>query len=152
MTKIPFQVVKGKIPQWALERIAKIVSDNDGKWLEIDIKPRKRSLAANRYRWGVVVDTVMRHLNGWLSANGQPTASPEDIDIHIKDKALGIVHKIDTPWGELVITGKLKEKTSAEFEESMECIRAYFAQKGINIPLPRENMIEEDYKHNLERE
>lgn len=152
MTKIPFQVTKGKIPQWALERIAKLLSDNEGKWLEMEIKPKKRSQAQSRYLHGVMVKTVLDHMNAHLDREGLPLVDHDDVYLFIKDKALGLVHTIATPMGDIVVTGKLRDRTVADFEENLEAVRAYFAQKGINIPLPRENMIEEDYKHNLERE
>jgi len=110
----------------------------EGREVEVVIKEKRRSLSQNRYRFGVVVNTVMRGLNEYLKREGLPIASPEDVDIFIKDKALGVVHKVNTPLGEITIAGKLKDKTTQEFEESMACIRAYFAEKGIMIPLPNE--------------
>jgi len=100
---------------------------------------KKRSLAANRYRWGVVVGTVMKHMNAELEQQGcDYRAKPEDIDMFIKEKALRIVHRIPTSLGELIITGKLKTRDTGAFEEAMEQIRSYFAQKGVDIPLPNE--------------
>lgn len=111
-----------------------------------------RSIAANRYRWGVVVKTVLDHINEELKREGTDIrVKPEDVDIFIKDKALKTVHKINTSLGEITIIGKLKQKSKGEFEESMEQIRAYFAQKGIFIPLPNEIDFENQYNDNLNR-
>lgn len=144
--KIQSSVYNGKLSDMARNAIIQTLRSMEGREVEIVIKERKRSLQANKYRWGVVVATVARWINEYLERTGQPTASIDDIDIFIKDKALGIVHRIETPLGELVVTGRLKDKTSGEFEESMECIRAYFAEKGLIIPLPRENLNEPENK------
>lgn len=122
----------------ARDTIRQTLQSMEGREVEVVIKEKRRSLSQNRYRFGVVVNTVMRGLNEYLKREGLPIASPEDVDIFIKDKALGVVHKVNTPLGEITIAGKLKDKTTQEFEESMACIRAYFAEKGIMIPLPNE--------------
>ena len=147
-----FSLVKnGKLSQNAIDCVQLHLEGMEGKWVEIDIKPKRRSLAQNRYRFGVIVKTVMNHLNAYLRKEGLPEASTEDVDIFIKDKALGLVHRINTPLGEITIAGKLKDKTTGQFEESMEAIRAHFAGKGIEIPLPHEDL-DKKYKHNLEKE
>lgn len=118
------------------------------------MKDKARSLAQNRYRWGIVVATILDHINEELRReNADIRVSPEDVDIFIKDKALKSVHKINTSLGEITVIGKLRTRSTKGFEESMEQIRAYFAQRGIVIPEPREDIrdIEERYKDNLER-
>lgn len=137
---IQSQVYNGKLSNLARDIITQTLKGFEGREVEITIKDKNRSLRQNRYRWGVVVATVMKSLNEWLLRSGHPIASPEDIDIFIKDKALGVVHRIQTPIGELIIAGKLKDKTTKEFEDSMECVRAHFAEKGIIIPLPNERL------------
>ena len=78
----------------------------------------KRTLKQNRYRWGVVVDTVLQEINKQLEKdNSEYRATPEDIDIFIKDKALGLVHKVNTSLGEITITGKLRTRSTKDFEE-----------------------------------
>ena len=131
-------VYNGRLSNMARDTIQQTLQSMEGKEVEIIIKEKKRSLSQNRYRFGVVVNTVMRNLNDYLKREGLPTASPEDVDIFIKDKALGVVHKVSTPLGDITIAGRLKDKTPQEFEDSMECIRVYFAQKGVVIPLPNE--------------
>ncbi len=133
-------VYNGQISNLARDIIKQTLQGLEGREVEIVIKDKKRSIKQNAYRWSVVVGTVMKSLNEWLERGGHPLASPEDIDIFIKDKALGVVHKVNTPIGEIVIAGKLKDKNTQEFEDSMECIRAHFAEKGIIIPLPREKL------------
>ena len=66
---------------------------------------------------------------------------------------MGIAHRINTSIGEFVIQGKLRTRTTAEFEEAMEQIRAYFMQteKQIYIPMPNEVNLE-DYSDNFNRE
>ena len=113
---------------------------------------KKRSLAQNKYRFGVVVDTVLKYMNAELEQEGcEYRASVKDIDLFIKEKALKIVHRIPTSLGDLTIEGKLKNRSTVEFEEAMLQIRTYFDKKGIFIPEPNDIDIEEQYKDNWER-
>ncbi len=115
---------------------------------------KKRSLAQNKYRFGVVVKTICDHINEELRReNSNIRVSPEDVDIFIKDKALKTVHRINTSLGKVTIIGRLRNQSTKDFEKSMEQIRAYFAQRGIEIPLPRECIddLEMQYKDNLNR-
>lgn len=137
---IQSEVYQGKLSDMARNAIIQTLRSMEGRQIEVVIKEKKRSLKQNKYRWSVVNATVMQYLNNYLEREGLPLATPEDVDIFIKDKALGVVHKVSTPLGEIAIAGRLKEKTTAEYENTMEAIRAYFAQKGIPIPLPRENI------------
>ena len=113
----------------------------------------KRSLKQNRYRWAVV-DTVLKAMNKELEESGSEyRLQPEDVDLFIKENALGIAHRIQTSIGEFIVQGKLRERTTSEFEEAMEQIRAYFAQTAtpIIIPLPNEPDFDKDYLNNLNR-
>lgn len=119
-----------------------------------DIKAKQRTIAQNKYRFGVVVKTVCDHINEELKReNSDIRVSPEDVDIFIKDKALKTVHRINTSLGEITVIGKLRNRTTKDFEEAMEQIRAYFAQRGIQIPEPHEDIrdLEQQYADNLNR-
>jgi hypothetical protein len=103
------------------------------------MKEKQRSLAQNRYRFGVVVATIMKYMNAELEREGcEYRLKPEDVDLFIKENALKIVHRISTSLGEFIITGKLRTRNTKDFEEAMTQIRAYFAEKGIDIPEPNE--------------
>ena len=115
---------------------------------------KKRSLAANKYRWGVLTKTVMMYLNEHLKREGcEYRMTLEDADFFIKQKALGIAHIIPTSLGDIIITGRLKTRSKGDFEEAMAQIRAYFAQEPyfLELPLPNEDLrpIEEQYSDNL---
>lgn len=137
---IQSSVYNGKLSDMARNAIIQTLRSMEGREVEVVIKEKKRSLKQNKYRWLIINGTVMKWMNSWLERQGLPLAAPEDIDIFIKDKALGVVHRINTPMGELTIAGRLKDKDTKSFEESMECIRAYFAEKGLEIPLPNEKL------------
>lgn len=117
------------------------------------MKNKQRTIAQNKYRWSVVVGTVLNAMNKELEENGcEYRLKPEDVDLFIKENALGIAHRIQTSIGEFIIQGKLKTRSTKDFEEAMEQIRAYFAgtKKPIIIKLPNEVNLE-DYKDNLDR-
>ena len=113
---------------------------------------KKRSLKQNRYRWGVVVATILNYINEELRQSGSDVIlTPDDIDLYIKENVLKISHRIQTSIGEITVKGKIRNRTPAGFEEAMEQIRAYFAKRGIDIDLPNEPDWDNDYKDNLAR-
>jgi len=118
------------------------------------VKAKQRTIAQNKYRFGVVVKTVCDHINEELRReNSDIRVSPEDVDIFIKDKALKTVHVINTSLGEITVIGKLRNRTTKDFEEAMTQIRAYFSLRGIDIPEPKEDIrdLEQQYSDNLNR-
>lgn len=113
---------------------------------------KQRSLKQNKYRWGVVVATVLQYINAELEREGSNyRATPDDIDLFIKENALRIAHRIPTSLGEFIITGKLKTRSTKDFEEAMEQVRAYFAQRGIPIAAPNEIDFDTAYADNINR-
>lgn len=116
---------------------------------------KQRSLKQNKYRWSVVNKMIMDFCNQVLEREGcEYRMSPEDADFFIKQKALKIAHIIPTSLGDIVFSGKLKTRSTGDFEEAMEQIRVYFKEEyELDIPLPNEDIrdIEEQYKDNLNR-
>ncbi len=113
---------------------------------------KQRSIQQNKYRWGCVVATVLKYVNEELIREGcEYRATPDDIDLHIKENALKIAHRIPTSIGEIVVQGKLKTRSTKDFEEAMTQIRAYYDTKGIHIPAPNEVDIDIEYEDNLNR-
>lgn len=112
---------------------------------------KQRSIAQNKYRWGVCVAIVMKYINAELEREGcEYRLSPEDVDLFIKENALKIAHRIPTSLGEFIITGKLRTRNTKDFEEAMTQIRAYFAARNIDIPEPNEVDLN-GYADNLNR-
>lgn len=112
---------------------------------------KQRSIAQNKYRWGVCVAIVMKYINAELEREGcEYRLSPEDVDLFIKENALKIAHRIPTSLGEFIITGKLRTRNTKDFEEAMTQIRAYFAARNIDIPEPNEVDLN-GYEDNLNR-
>lgn len=135
-------VKDGKISSGCSLAIKTIIQKMDGKTIEITIseKKKKRSLKQNAYRYKVIVGTVKDRINQELKLLGEREVKKEEIDLFIKDKALGMVHRVNTSIGELTLIDSLKDADASQFEEAMEQIRAYFAEKGIEILLPNEHL------------
>lgn len=130
------KVKGGKLEKFSKE-IRDLISTFEDKYIKITIESKKktRSLAQNRYRFGVVVKTVHKAM---VDA-GHSHLSPEDVDDMIKLDVLHIVKKIKTPDGrEIEIPGEMKSMTTTEFAQCMLVIRSHFAEFGIDIPEPNE--------------
>lgn len=119
-------------------QLARLLSRFKDKHLEITITifRRKRSLAQNRWIWGVCIPTVL----GWLKDTQGVRYTKEEVYAFIQQNVLGhkfILREID---GEevLVLDGKaLKNMTTKEFSEAVEEIVEYYALRGLVIELPK---------------
>lgn len=153
------KVENGKLNPYASKALVQKIGEFEGKWVEITVKVKRRSTAQNKYRWGVVVDRIKDFLNQWLEQSGYSAVhgitvkvTSKAADKFMKKEGLGIIHTIKTPYGEFEIEGELKDQTAAEFENTMEAVRAWAATDlGLEIPLPNEDMLNEWYSENLER-
>ena len=130
-----------------LGRILKPYKDTD-KPLEITIAihRRQRSLAQNKWMWGVCVPTVM----GWLKDTQGEKYAKDEIYYYINSKAVGRGTVIKEIAGEevVVLEGKrFSQMTTIEFSEAVDKIVLYFAERGLEIPLPKDgtNNLLNDY-------
>lgn len=116
--------------------------------LEIVFKKyyRKRSLAQNRWIWGVCILDVIQFLYETTGV----LHSKEAIYTFLRAAVLG-----DEPWVETIdgkdviyLTGKrFSQMTTAEFSRAVEKIVAYYAERGLEIrlPKPKTNNLITDY-------
>jgi len=116
--------------------------------LEITFKKfyRKRSLAQNRWIWGVCVPAVIQYL---LETTGV-LHSKEAVYSFLRLNVIGNEAWVETIEGQdvIYITGKrFSQMTTKEFSEAVEKIVAYYAERGteIPLPLPKTNNLITDY-------
>lgn len=123
------------------------------------IKAEKlRSLAQNKYRFGVVIKAFRTRINDEIrtinevTGSKHPMLSVDNVDFFVKDRVWKLVKRIPTPYGEIVEILPLKDKTPAVFEARMEEARAWAMQEwGLEILLPNEPNWDDDYISNLSR-
>ena len=132
-------VVNGHISQECRSTIARCLRNLEGKQIKIVVeeKNKRRSQRQNRYLWGVVVPKVKEELQKHVEDS---TIEPEDAYFFIKRYALNLIDFCDTPLGRITITTQMRNMNTENFEENMEKIRAFFAERGIEIPLPNEEL------------
>ncbi len=110
-----------------------------GVQLEIIFKKfyRKRSLAQNRWIWGICVIDVMQFL---LETTGV-LHSKEAIYAFLRTRVIGNEMWVETIDGHDVIflSGKrFSQMNTKEFSEAVEKIVLYYAERGLEIRLPKE--------------
>jgi len=131
-------VKDSRLSGFARNQIQRFLCELEGKNVRIEIKEAKdkRSLAQNRYKWGVVVETVRKAL---LQQGNDYSA--DAINDMIKMEILHLTEVVTLPNGKnVIVPGALKDKETSVFQEGMERIRAYFAPYGIDIPEPNEEI------------
>ncbi len=117
-----------------------------GKRLEISFRILRyqRSLAQNRYMWGVAYTTIA----AWYSETQGETVSKDAIHVYVLRNILEYQPKVENMLGQEVITfvGKSTSKLNTkEFNEFVEKLQAHFADKGCIIPDPKENNFLSDF-------
>jgi len=114
--------------------------------ITISIHRRQRSLAQNRWMWGVCVPTVL----GWLKDTQGEKYTKDEVYYYINAKAVGRTPVIKEIAGEevIILEGKrFSQMTTLEFSEAVDKIVAYFDERGLTIHLPKEgtNNLLSDY-------
>lgn len=138
-------ITNGKIPQYALDQLNDVARKMDGKKLTIRVTKETRSNAQNNYYWGVIIPAIKKVMNELIKQAGHPEASDDDIHLFLLGQ-LGRLIRIPTKSGELVIKRGISMTDKQECEECFEAIRAFAAERGIIIPLPNENQLNQgDY-------
>jgi hypothetical protein len=120
-----------------------------GVQLEIVFKKfyRKRSLAQNRWIWGVCVPDVIRFLKETTGVEH----SKEAVYSFLRTRVLGNEMWVETIDDQDIIylSGKRFSKmTTKEFSDAVEKIVEYYAERGLQIrlPKPKTNNFVTDYE------
>lgn len=116
---------------------------------EIQIKitkaEKRRSAKQNRWYWGVAIKTVQEEL---LRLEGEPYEK-NDIHHYIIDQIVKTKFRTKEVMGKLVTYSETKSTstmTTKEFNEFKFKIQVHFAQRGIDIPDPKEDNYTNDYE------
>lgn len=129
------------------ENLREVLGYLVGMDLEIIVKPfrKKRSDRQNRYIHGVMVPVVQ-----YFYYNTQGIRYSHDAVYAKFRKDLGDELMIQEIDGVEVVTfsnKRFSEKTTKEFNEATETLRAIYAEKGCYIPEPNEECMFNDYTH-----
>lgn len=106
--------------------------------LEVKFKKfyKKRSIAQNNWMWGVCIPTIKQ----WLHETTGEKHSSEAIYVFLRQVVVGEEPIIETIEGKEVIIfeGKrFSQCNTVEFSDRVEKIIAYYAERGLVIPLPK---------------
>lgn len=96
---------------------------------------RQRTLAQNRYCWGVMIPVVQ----AWQKVNTGECDDKDTIYVYFRKKIIGDKVVVKEVMGEEVIImegKKFSQCTTKEFAERVDKIIAYFAPSGCVIPPP----------------
>lgn len=104
--------------------------------ITISIHRRQRSLAQNRWIWGICVPTVQ----GWLKDTQGIKYTRDEVYYYLNSAVLRRKTEIKEMAGEevIILEGKrFSQMTTLEFSEAVDEISAYFADRGLEIPMPK---------------
>jgi hypothetical protein len=97
---------------------------------------RNRTIAQNNFIWGVVIPTV----RAWMQENEGTCPSKEAMYAYLRIVVVGHevvienINGIDVP----IVSGKrFSQMTTVEFAEAIDKIVAHYAEKGLEIPMPK---------------
>lgn len=117
------------------------------KELEIVVKKhrRLRSNAQNRWLWGVAYVTIKQ----WYKETQGEDITSEEIHAHNLSSIQGYRYDVKEILGEevLIMEGKRTSKMSVEeFQQMMEKLQQYYAERGLVIPDPEGDSFLNDYQ------
>lgn len=104
------------------------------KPVKLTIQPHcQRSLKQNNYYWGVVVPNVRA-----MFLDCGDVLDADEVHDYLKKHVMKLRRTVNGPEGEKEIIGSTKKLDTGPFEDQMHVVRAWAAQFGYMIPLPRE--------------
>jgi len=120
------------------EPMKRLLKNLEGLTLEINIKRffHQRSLAQNRWIWGICITTIQ----AWLKeTNGEfPDKDTVYAFLRIRVVGHGVVIREMDGFEVPVIEGKrFSQMTTVEFSDAVEKIVEYYALRGLEVPLPK---------------
>lgn len=126
--------------------VSQILQNWHGLDLIETIQPfrKNRSLAQNRYLYGVIIPVIKNH----FKQNTGEDMDKGTIEVYLYENVLGHTLERRTMLGVEVFVAKgkkFKEMTTVEFNDAKEIIQEYFAQFECWIPDPREQNLLTDY-------
>lgn len=130
------KVENGRISDGCRKIIAQAIKSFNGKFIEIDIKEKKkkRSLSQNAYYWAVVIPAIKVMFDEYGN-----NVSNEQVHEFLKLEVGKLRDTIILPDGNVrIITGSSAELEPPKFEKYLTEIRAWAAEWDVFIPLPNE--------------
>jgi hypothetical protein len=132
------------------DQMGRILQPIKEEELEIYIKKfrKQRTVAQNSYLWGVVIPTV----RAWMKENNGACPSAEAIYAILRIKVVGqevIIEEIDGHDVPIISGKRFSEMNTLEFTEAVDKIILYYAEQGLEIPLPKpkSNNFINDFMH-----
>lgn len=97
---------------------------------------RDRTLAQNNYIWGVVIPTI----RAWMQEMNGECPTKDGLYAYLRTEVVGHEVTIETINGKdiQIVSGKRFSKmTTVEFAEAIDKIILYYAEQGLEIPVPQ---------------
>lgn len=106
--------------------------------LEINIKQfhRNRTIAQNNYMWGVVIPTI----RAWMKERTGLCPSKEAMYAFLRIKVVGhevVIEEVNGMEIPVVSGKRFSQMTTVEFAEAVDKIILYYAEQGLDIPVPQ---------------
>lgn len=135
------EVRNGRIPQEVSEAVRDALRRMNGKRIVISVRKhvKRRSLSQNRAYWKIVIPRV---LEMFLDAGNDTT--PEEIHEYLKEHVGGGMFArvlIDPDGRRRPVVRSSTTLTTQEWEDFMCRIRAWAAERGVDIPEPNEHLV-----------
>jgi hypothetical protein len=120
-----------------VESILRILYIHKDTPLEVNLKKfhRIRTAAQNRYCWGLMIPTV----RAWQLETTGECNSKEALYAFFRVHIIGdemVIEEVDGKDVPLVKGKRFSQCTTVEFAERVDKIILYYAEKGLEIPLP----------------
>jgi hypothetical protein len=134
-------VTNGRIPLEVSQAVAAALRRMDGKRVVISLRKHvnRRSGRQNRAYWGIIVPRVLE----MFTAAGNDTTK-EEIHEYLKEHVGGPMFArvlIDPDGKRRPVVRSSTTLTTVEWEDFMEKIRAWAAERGLILPMPNEDVV-----------
>jgi hypothetical protein len=134
-------VTNGRIPLEVSQAVAAALRRMDGKRVIISLRKHvnRRSDRQNRAYWGIIVPRVLE-----MFTDAGNDTTKEEIHEYLKEHVGGPMFArvlIDPDGERRPVVRSSTTLTTVEWEDFMEKIRAWAAERGLILPMPKEDVV-----------
>lgn len=130
------------------DKLGRVLAQYREDDLEVTVKKfyRQRTAAQNRWIWGVCIPQI----RAWKKENEGETPSAEALYAFLRVRVVGhemVIEDIDGYETPILKGKRFSQMSTVEFSDAVEKIVQYYAEKGLEIKLPKEgtNNLPTDY-------
>jgi len=128
------------------DKVSRLLAPLQDEDLEISIKKfyKRRTAAQNRWIWGVCIPQIIT----WMKNNEGTAPSKEALYTYLRTHVVGqeiVLEQVGEHEVPILKGKRFSQMTTKEFSDAVDKIVDYYAERGLEINLPKDDNVVTDF-------